>query len=63
MPRFCFVKTGETDAADENKDPWFVLKDVCEVLELRADNVKGRIAGDDHSTIGVIDRLGRSRRL
>lgn len=43
-------------------EPWFVLKDVCDVLELpNVGMVKERIMEDDISTTDVIDRLGRSQ--
>lgn len=47
----------------EDGEPWFVLKDVCDVLGLRPDNVKPRLHKDDHCTTGVTDRLGRSQRV
>lgn len=44
---------------DENKEPWFILKDVCEVLELRVDAVKTRLDQQDHSSTGVLANDGK----
>lgn len=41
-------------------EPWFVLKDVCEILGLRAPDVKQRLADDVVSTHTVSDSLGRA---
>lgn len=46
---------------DSTGEPWFVLKDVCDVLDIRADGAKSRLMEDDTSSTGVIDRLGRSQ--
>lgn len=46
-----------------NKDePWFVLKDVCDVLGLRTDKARERLNSDDvdnHLSKGVIPSRGR----
>ena len=48
----------------ENKEPRFVPKDVCDVLELQAPHmVAGRVEEDDRSTTSVIDHLGRSQQV
>lgn len=47
---------------DERKEPWFVLKDVCEVLELQAPHmVADRLEEHDRSSTSVTDSLGRSQ--
>ena len=47
---------------DERKEPWFVLKDVCDVLELDNPSLaKRRLDEHDLSTVKVIDSLGRSQ--
>jgi anti-repressor protein len=43
----------------KNGEPWFVLKDVCDILGLRAPDVKQRLGGDVVSTHTVEDSLGR----
>lgn len=40
--------------------PWFVLKDVCEILGLRSPDVRQRFSDDVVSTHTVIDTLGRT---
>nr|WP_141744773.1 BRO family protein [Corynebacterium sp. HMSC077G07] len=48
----------------EDGEPWFVLKDVCEVLGLgNITWVSNRLNEDDLSTTKVTDRLGRSQRV
>lgn len=42
-----------------NGEPWFVLKDVCDVLGLRSPDVKQRLGDDVVSTHTVKDALGR----
>lgn len=42
-----------------SNDPWFVLKDACEVLGLRAPDVRQRLSDDVVSTHTVKDSLGR----
>lgn len=44
---------------EKNGQPWFVLKDVCEVLGLRAPDVRQRLSDDVVSTHTVPDSLGR----
>lgn len=39
--------------------PWFILKDVCEVLELRVDAVKTRLDQQDFSTTKVLANDGK----
>ena len=45
----------------KDDQPWFVLKDVCDVLELRAPEVKQRLSDDVVSTRTVADSLGRNQ--
>ena len=40
-------------------EPWFVLKDVCDVLGLRVDAAKTRLDQLDHSTTGVENTRGQ----
>lgn len=44
---------------DKSGEPWFVLKDVCDVLGLRSIHVKERLTDDIVSTDTVPDSLGR----
>ncbi|MGV0360979.1 BRO family protein [Corynebacterium minutissimum] len=47
---------------DESKEPWFVLKDVCDVLELdNVARVKTRLDQHDLTSSKVIDSLGREQ--
>lgn len=45
---------------DINGQPWFVLKDVCDALELRSPDVRQRLNDDVVSTHTVTDSLGRA---
>ncbi|WP_024629088.1 MULTISPECIES: BRO-N domain-containing protein [unclassified Paenibacillus] len=40
-------------------EPWFVLKDVCNILGLRSPDVKQRLNEDVVSTHTVLDSIGR----
>lgn len=43
-------------------EPWFVLKDVCDVLDMKAPHmVAKRLNEDDRNTTSVIDSLGREQ--
>jgi anti-repressor protein len=61
--RFIFPDTGtevRTVIIGASGEPWFVIADVCKILEL--DNVSmvaQRLNGDDLSTTEVIDSMGR----
>lgn len=47
-----------------NGEPWFVLKDICTVLEMggnRAGEVVKRLEEDEYDSIGVTDSLGREQ--
>ena len=46
---------------DENGEPWFVLADLCAILELgNVPMVAQRLDRDDVSTIDTIDSMGRA---
>ncbi|MEK8131400.1 phage antirepressor [Paenibacillus filicis] len=42
-------------------EPWFVLKDVCDLLELASRAVRQRISDDVCSTYAIRDSVGRSQ--
>lgn len=47
-----------------NGEPWWVLKDVCTVLEMgvnRAGEVVKRLEADEYDSIGLTDSLGREQ--
>lgn len=47
---------------DEQGKPWFVLKDICDALEIEnTSRVAGRLEEDDLTTSKVIDNLGRKQ--
>lgn len=46
-----------------DNEPWFVLKDVCDVLGLRVDATKKRLDLQDHTTNGVLAADGKVRRM
>ncbi len=49
---------------DINNQPWFVLKDVCEVLALSNHRmVKERLSNDVSSTYPIVDSLGRTQQV
>lgn len=49
---------------NQDGKPWFVLKDVCDVLEIGLPHqVAARLDEDDRDNTTVIDRLGRSQRV
>lgn len=50
----------EVRTVEKDGQPWFVLKDVCDVLELRSPDVRQRLNDDVVSTHTVIDSLGRA---
>lgn len=48
---------------DEQGDPWFVLKDICDALNLGNPSMAAsRLDEDGVSTTEVIDNLGRSQK-
>lgn len=55
---------GEVRTMEINGEPWFVLKDICTVLEMgsnRAGEVVKRLEEDEYDSIGVTDSLGRAQ--
>ncbi|MGG4035031.1 Bro-N domain-containing protein, partial [Paenibacillus cisolokensis] len=46
---------------DKDGQPWFVLKDVCEVLDLAHRVVRQRLSDDVCSTYAIPDALGRQQ--
>lgn len=46
---------------DDNNEPRFCLKDICEVLGLKAIHVKERLTDDVVSNDTIVDRLGRQQ--
>lgn len=53
-------KGAQVRTVDKSGEPWFVLRDVCDVLDLRAPDVKQRLSDDVVSTHTVSDSLGRA---
>lgn len=63
MPRLLFVKTGETDTAEEQRafasvaegggHSRFVLKDVCDVLDVDTRDVNRRLEEPDVDTTHI----------
>jgi len=45
---------------EKDGEPWFVLKDVCDILGLRSPDVRQRLSDDVVSTHTVTDTLGRA---
>lgn len=50
---------------DEREEPWFIAKDVCDVLKIRTDTIKAILDEDEYSTInpniiGVAQNGGRA---
>lgn len=53
---------GNIRVIDQNGEPYFVLKDVCDVLEIsQATRVAERLDEDEVSQIHVIDSMGRNQ--
>lgn len=54
----------EVRTVEMNGEPWWVLKDVCTVLEMganRAGEVVKRLEADEYDSIGLTDSLGREQ--
>lgn len=54
----------EVRTVEVNGEPWWVLKDVCTVLEMgsnRAGEVAKRLEPDEYDSIGLTDSLGREQ--
>ena len=48
---------------DEQGEPWFVLKDICDALDLKnISDVASRLDEDGVGTTEVIDNLGRTQK-
>lgn len=48
---------------DKQGEPWFVLKDICDALDLKnISDVASRLDEDDLGTTEVIDNLGRTQK-
>lgn len=55
---------GEVRTIERNKYVWFVLNDVCTVLEIaNARDTKARLDKDDVGITDVIDSLGKSQKM
>jgi prophage antirepressor-like protein len=50
----------EIRTIEKDGQPWFVLKDVCEVLGLRSPDVRQRLSDDVVSTHTITDTIGRA---
>lgn len=51
----------EVRVVTRDGEPWFVAKDVCEVLGTRVDNAVSGLDPDEYCTVGVIDSMGREQ--
>ena len=57
-------KGNELRTVEKDGVTWWVLKDVCNVLEMKdnsAGEVVKRLDKDEYDSIGVIDNLGRKQ--
>lgn len=59
LPQIFNYKGMSVRTVVKDGEPWFVLKDVCDVLGLRSPDVKQRLSDDVVSTHTVKDALGR----
>lgn len=59
-PRIFNFNNAQIRVIEKNDQPWFVLKDVCDVLGLRSPDVRQRLSDDVVSTHTVEDTLGRA---
>ncbi len=54
--------TNEVRMVEKNGEPWFVLKDVCNVLGINNHKmVASRLEGDEVSLADLIDSIGRKQ--
>lgn len=54
---------GEVRSVMINNEPWFMLADVCRVLDIKnSRDTKSRLRGDGVDTIDIIDSLGRNQK-
>ena len=55
-------KRNQVRTVELNSEPWFVLKDVCAVLELgSAHKVADRLDEDERNQIPLTDAIGRKQ--
>lgn len=54
----------EIRTVEINGEPWFVLRDVCDILSIsKIDAVIARLDEDETSQTGVIDKIGRKQQM
>jgi prophage antirepressor-like protein len=54
----------EVRAVEINGEPWFVLKDVCDILELSSPHkVAERLDDDERNLIPLVDSLGKAQEM
>src|SRR5215831_20809361 len=63
MQLFQFNTSNVRTLTHDNGSIWFVLKDLCDILELRVDGVLQRLDEDDYNQIGVTDSSGRVQQM
>ena len=63
IQRFTFPLTNQSvRITDQNGEPWWVAKDICDVLGLEdARKAVGRLDDDERNTIPVTDSIGREQ--
>ena len=49
--------------ADDPENPWFVAKDVCEVLGVDNSNISKLLDDDEVDSIHLTDSIGRNQRM
>ena len=55
---------GEDRTIEKNEEVWFILNDVCAILEIaNARDKKSRLDNENVGTTGVIDSLGRTQKM
>ena len=52
----------EVRTVEVNGEPWWVLKDVCTVLELTTKHMTARLEEDEVNQIPLTDSLGREQK-
>lgn len=60
LPQIFNFNGVQVRTVNKNGEPWFVLKDVCDVLGLRSPDVRQRLSDDVVSTHTVTDSIGRT---
>jgi prophage antirepressor-like protein len=54
----------EVRTINQNDEPWFVAKDVCEILEIKNNrDAVGRLDSDEKDAVGLTDTMGRRQVL